>query len=1446
MESKKVLETANLKLTLAEPDDTIKARQFAEYARGLVKAKSFVVNHGSVLTAGFAPHLAVLQKLCISGDFAFSDIIAPSSNVDASPTIAAPKFTGQGGFRYVLDSLRQDASKKTEDDDDDDAPLQTTGPSITFHPKDARSPDVVEEVKRSTTLDEGQSTAIVENLSRGLAFTQGPPGTGKTFLVVAECEAILKSKEGKEDCKPIVVVCQTNHALDDFIVDLHKRSVSKIVRLGQNYRDPFIRQFEIGSIRSKNRGCGDAHKSFKACDAVDRLAQDGLNWAQAISTNEVGYCVVENYLREKHPSIYTLFLHLEAINADQADGKATAYKWSGFAYHFWLDGGDIDDEGNLLKKLDEASGGASAVGGTVEGSEYKTNMFKDAAAAFKESVAIPGSEIWQLDAKSRLDLVASWVADIEPQVVCEQFAEVHRRHREAIKHKFEVFDSADKTIILNHKTQVLAITSTGCARSYNMLKELGPKVLIFEEAPELLEAHSIVALVPSIELCISIGDPQQLRPHLTEQALTCAKSPQYALDKSLFERLMGRLPCSQLNVQRRAHPEIADILRAGDYPYLKDAPSTLDLPMPPGMSKRLHFWDHQHSESRPDSKSAFVNSWCNKFEVEAIFYLVKYLIERLGVTMNMITILTPYNGQLKALVRRLSQQCRIELTPEDRKTLVAAHIIDDDKPREDIDNVSIGDMIKVATVDNYQGEQNDIIIFSPVRSNANGSGGFLREANRRNVAVSRARCGFFIVGDSQVMKKREHLANVVEVFEKKNAIGPYLPVVVCTKHAGREHRVSKPSQFDKIPECHEKCVEMLPGCGHMCQYPCHPPEMHEDGRRRCTEPCEKTRERGHGCEKTCSEPCGPCAVPLTTVTLKCGHDFVPFCSTKMASVHCTAVMEEKKLSCGHAKAIQCCDPRPELCRDTCGAKLACGHKCSKQCIQCTVKGEHAACTTPCGKAYSNCTHPCKSNCHEGKCPPCTGECPKACVHGRCGLPCHVVCDPCVKGIKHDGCVHQDGDTTLCSLPSTLLPCSKPCTNLLSCGIHTCSSICGERCLHDCMECEGKTPEGLVMVLPCSHAFPVQETDALFGMDEFYDVEPNGTIGALNVRSLPSAARMVCPTCNDSIEKSKRYSFVARAEAVHQTVERLYAKLGRKMAQCARRVRMAEETMAREAEDFVRSLKSGPMSTRPNRAAFDKHCLPLRSAQDALVEFAKGVVRPVETAIRRLAKTIDNPSILTVSPLIFTSRFARLYCRCRRVLLEFSARVHVLLRDSDDSHNDAFVKELRKLVLHRTQGEIHYAAVQATAAREAGSARLEAEFLVNQLAFTTLLRFANPEILPEEADISQRAKDACFSIGNVYDVFAEWRDVSARYEERVKVETPTATLGGAEFWAGWTQHFPGTLRHCARRHPFSATGHRGGCPECAGAPAVMAAGTAPVSRLASSADFAAAFRKLSMK
>lgn len=59
--------------------------------------------------------------------------------------------------------------------------------------------------------------------------------------------------------------------------------------------------------------------------------------------------------------------------------------------------------------------------------------------------------------------------------------------------------------------------------------------------------------------------------------------------------------------------------------------------------------------------------------------------------------------------------------------------------------------IEVNTVDGFQGQEKEIIIFSCVRASSERSIGFLRDTRRLNVALTRAKCSLFIVGHSDVL-----------------------------------------------------------------------------------------------------------------------------------------------------------------------------------------------------------------------------------------------------------------------------------------------------------------------------------------------------------------------------------------------------------------------------------------------------------------------------------------------------------------------------------------------------------------------------------------------------------------------------------------------------------------------------------------------------------------------
>lgn len=79
--------------------------------------------------------------------------------------------------------------------------------------------------------------------------------------------------------------------------------------------------------------------------------------------------------------------------------------------------------------------------------------------------------------------------------------------------------------------------------------------------------------------------------------------------------------------------------------------------------------------------------------------------------------------------------------------------------------------IRVTTVDNYQGEESDIVIASFVRSNEDQKIGFLSKDNRICVALSRAKKGFYCVGNIAMLAQASQTwRNISEVLIKGNYV----------------------------------------------------------------------------------------------------------------------------------------------------------------------------------------------------------------------------------------------------------------------------------------------------------------------------------------------------------------------------------------------------------------------------------------------------------------------------------------------------------------------------------------------------------------------------------------------------------------------------------------------------------------------------------------------------
>ncbi|XP_063601578.1 NFX1-type zinc finger-containing protein 1-like [Penaeus indicus] len=112
-------------------------------------------------------------------------------------------------------------------------------------------------------LDTSQHKALHGALTRQFAIIQGPPGTGKTFIGLKITQTLLHNSQfwkNEEDPTPILVVCYTNHALDQFLEGMMSYTKS-IVRVGSRSKNEALSNYQINYLARSvrlSRGIPDA------------------------------------------------------------------------------------------------------------------------------------------------------------------------------------------------------------------------------------------------------------------------------------------------------------------------------------------------------------------------------------------------------------------------------------------------------------------------------------------------------------------------------------------------------------------------------------------------------------------------------------------------------------------------------------------------------------------------------------------------------------------------------------------------------------------------------------------------------------------------------------------------------------------------------------------------------------------------------------------------------------------------------------------------------------------------------------------------------------------------------------------------------------------------------------------------------------------------------------
>ncbi|KAK0716812.1 hypothetical protein B0T26DRAFT_811960 [Lasiosphaeria miniovina] len=765
-----------------------------------------------------------------------------------------------------------------------------------------------------------------------------------------------------------------------------------------------------------------------------------------------------------------------------------------------------------------------------------------------------------------------WLRAIRDPIIT-QIISSHREYAEMI-------DERDQA-------NIVGVTTTGLARNLGLLRKLRCKVLLCEEAGEVLEAHILTALLPSVEQAILIGDHLQLRPQIQNYDLQSSnpRGEQYSLDMSLFERLVepphmsdSRLPFSVLETQRRMHPSIAELVST--YPEVV------------GMRKRLFCHD------------PLSTSHSNEFEIEMTTALVSHLVRQ-----------GEYSKEdIARLRRRMESMFEICLNDRDQEEVEAVEAVEGvTQPSAQVAKTTLLKSIRIATVDNFQGEEAKVIIICLVRSNPQNNCGFLRTSNRINVLLSRAQHGMYIIGNANTYSSIPMWADVIRTLQADGNFGTSLELQ-CPRHLDTPLAVSEPDHFVQFaPEsgCNLPCDKRL-DCGHSCNGRCHSEILHNAVK--CLEDCPRSKKGcNHPCPLRCGDVCHQkCQKLLGNIclTLPCGHYVSSAKCWEVqdpASIRCKVVVTRTVLGCGHAVKVQC--------HENCGHLRPCGHKCTRLCNDCRPRkdGEitasnHGACSTKCGRNYTACRHTCGKVCHDGDCAPCAEPCEVKCGHSKCAKRCHEPCSPCAEQTCHSSCPHTKC-TMPCAAPCNWVPCSKRCSKVLICG-HQCPSVCGESCpskeyCQNCASTEIKstTVDFLEMreyheidldeepcIFPdCGHFLTIQSMDGQMDIGTHYDLDESGIPikirGVSEPFSTDSALVRVCPNCRGSLRNISRYGRIVRRGMLDEATKRFIGWSNTKYLSLADRLVTEQGKLQKTATSKDRISASAAKRQTPKKQTF---------------------------------------------------------------------------------------------------------------------------------------------------------------------------------------------------------------------------------------------------------------------
>ncbi len=556
-------------------------------------------------------------------------------------------------------------------------------------------------------LDKDKKAAVAAALgTKDLLIVEGPPGTGKTKFITELVAQVLRRKQGAR----VLLSSQTHVALDHALVNIEKLAKSKGIT---------IRTVRIARRGDEKVSPELSHLMLEHCvgqwlqDAMQRSEKFLLNWAAeheissenvliGMALAELRSCSARLHLAQQRLNacrneLQTLEEERQELSKDKARGD-----------EFRVVVADIRLKQAEIAQAEEAA----------EIARHALQVAKDRALGFPDL----GDQIEMLSEKDLAELEHDFIHHSTHGPRYRKLLILAEEWRQRFG------QSSDFHGAFVSDCDLIGGTCLGVAS--HALQSVEFDLCIIDEASKATPTEMLVPMAKSRKWVV-VGDPNQLPPFVDDSLEARHELERQGVGKdearrTLLDHFIELAPkpnqVSLLTQHRMVRP-IGDLVSTCFY---KGTLNNVNDELCPWLAKAFALpkpvtW--LNTATNPRRLEQFHRgTYVNDAEVEAIDNLLMRLQLAASQRKNKysVALLSGYGGQVAALDRMAAARRRQHL---------------------DLD-------IETGTVDSYQGREADIAVYSITRSNREGKIGFLKEHERLNVALSRAKLGLAIVGDS--------------------------------------------------------------------------------------------------------------------------------------------------------------------------------------------------------------------------------------------------------------------------------------------------------------------------------------------------------------------------------------------------------------------------------------------------------------------------------------------------------------------------------------------------------------------------------------------------------------------------------------------------------------------------------------------------------------------------